>query len=324
MSLAIAFRVTGADAVGVGGVASSGIAEVVRGSRRPVRVLAAFPAAVYLEHDDGLLSLVAADGVAHPNSVALARRLDRSLATFRPGSSGEVGELSVRLSGLEVRVTRWFDPRPRLRPTDPDVLAARAAAATRMAVAQVGPTPGALADRLAVLVASLRGGHGDAAIRAADRLLGLGPGLTPAGDDALAGLFAATPAFVAALPADGAAAPMRGVALTDRVARVAEHVVGRAPAATTAVSAALLRHAARGEVAGPAATVLRALTGPHRDHADADLAAAVRALLAVGSTSGRDLLLGLLAAADLASSAAASAAAAHLVVRATAPTGGRA
>jgi hypothetical protein len=70
-------------------------------------------------------------------------------------------------------------------------------------------------------------------------------------------------------------------------------VADAAPAATTALSASLLRHAAASEVAAPAAAVLAALTG------SGAVVPALDRLLDVGSTSGRDLALGLLAAADL-------------------------
>src|SRR5262249_13546495 len=59
-------------------------------------------------------------------------------------------------------------------------------------------------------------------------LLGRGPGLTPAGDDVLAGLLAGRAAYG---PDDRA---------------LADDICALAPSRTTALSAALLRHAARG------------------------------------------------------------------------------
>ncbi len=53
-----------------------------------------------------------------------------------------------------------------------------------------------------------------------------------------------------------------------------------APARTTALSAALLRHAVAGEVAGPLADLLRALTG------EGSLDRAVEALQRMGASSG--------------------------------------
>jgi hypothetical protein len=105
-------------------------------------------------------------------------------------------------------------------------------------------------------------------------LLGRGPGLTPAGDDVLAGLLIGCLAF--------------GVGSVGLRAAIG----ALAPAQTTALSAALLRHAARGECIGEVAAVTAALLGD----GPADVAAGC--LLGVGHTSGAALLLGLLLAAE--------------------------
>jgi hypothetical protein len=96
------------------------------------------------------------------------------------------------------------------------------------------------------------------------RLLGRGPGLTPLGDDLLAGLLVT-------LSACGSAA------FEPAAAAVRAH----APARTTFVSAALLHHAARGECVPELAAFLDG--GP------------VEALLRVGDTSGAGLAHGVLA-----------------------------
>ncbi len=114
------------------------------------------------------------------------------------------------------------------------------------------------------------------AFAAAERLIGLGPGLTPAGDDALAGFL---------LAATHLCPTSQGPLLT----ALADHVRVRASAGTTALSATLLHHAARGEAAPEAVDVLDALLG------QGDLSGAVARLLRVGHTSGGDLALGLAA-----------------------------
>jgi Protein of unknown function (DUF2877) len=97
-----------------------------------------------------------------------------------------------------------------------------------------------------------------------DALLGAGPGLTPYGDDVLAGALVTLAAL---------GTPVRDF---PRLARVFER--------TTFVSAALLVHAARGECVPQLAAVLTALgTGAP---------APVAALRAVGHTSGAGLLAG--------------------------------
>jgi len=113
------------------------------------------------------------------------------------------------------------------------------------------------------------------------------------------------------------ALPAAGVDVAT-VVEVGARVADRAGDATTALSACMLRHAVRAELAAPAAVLLRALTGTAHPPADprsrvgtapgtpgprsraADpLAAAADHLLEVGSTSGRDLAAGIVAAAEL-------------------------
>ena len=111
------------------------------------------------------------------------------------------------------------------------------------------------------------------------RLLGVGPGLTPAGDDVLAGLFVGLWSF------GQNAEPLR---LT---------VLAGLSAGTTDLSAALLRCAARGESIPQVNQLLRTISEgawPGRlDHAMDDL-------VRVGHTSGTALATGVLAAATMA------------------------
>ncbi|MFE9311980.1 DUF2877 domain-containing protein [Streptomyces sp. NPDC006706] len=125
--------------------------------------------------------------------------------------------------------------------------------------------------------------HGGTAARrcAARALLGLGPGATPSGDDFLCGLLLA--AQVQRRPPDWL------VALA--------HIAAEADRLTPPVSAALLRQAAEGLCIPQVAALLRAAaTG-------GDPSGPVTALLAVGHSSGCDLLHGLCAGARLATRA---------------------
>jgi hypothetical protein len=107
--------------------------------------------------------------------------------------------------------------------------------------------------------------------------LGRGPGLTPAGDDLLAGLLLGL-----------AGSPE----LRDPLAAA---VLRHAPARTTWLSAELLRHAAAGYGVPAAVAVTDAMNG----HGPADaLTRALPPLLAVGHTSGAALARGLLLAAE--------------------------
>src|SRR6266702_548274 len=116
-----------------------------------------------------------------------------------------------------------------------------------------------------------RGGEG-APDEAAASLLGLGPGLTPSGDDFLGGAMIALHAL-----GRGAVA-----------ARLAGWVLPLATARTGAISAAHLACAAAGEASAALHDFLAALLTPGA----AGLAEAVEALAALGHSSGWDMLAG--------------------------------
>jgi hypothetical protein len=115
-------------------------------------------------------------------------------------------------------------------------------------------------------------GAGGSALPAVAQLLGRGPGLTPTGDDVLAG------ALVALCALGSPAASVLGDA-----------VLTAAPEATTTVSAALLTYAARGECIPQMADLVEAIGG-----SEGALPRTAGALLAVGHCSGAGLLHGVL------------------------------
>jgi hypothetical protein len=112
-------------------------------------------------------------------------------------------------------------------------------------------------------------------------LAGLGPGLTPAGDDVLAGFAAVMALLSARISADGTS---RG--------HVAEVIAAVARPRTTMLSGVLLEYAAVGEVAEQLGELLLMLALP-AEESEAVLHAADK-LLAFGGTSGSDTLLGVL------------------------------
>jgi hypothetical protein len=117
--------------------------------------------------------------------------------------------------------------------------------------------------------------------RAARRLAGLGPGLTPSGDDLLAG-------FVAAWTLLGAALGL-GAAARERVPAA---VLAGAESRASALGRAWLRHASRGELLEPMTRLVAAMLAPE----PGDLEAATRGALAVGASSGTDWMVGFLLA----------------------------
>jgi hypothetical protein len=121
-----------------------------------------------------------------------------------------------------------------------------------------------------------------AGVEAAARgLAGLGPGLTPSGDDALGGFVGVIALLSSQLSDD--AVPRN---------RLASLIANTARPRTTMLSATLLAHAARGELAEHVGELLTALTLP-LEHSEAVLRAADH-VLAYGACSGGDTLLGLL------------------------------
>jgi hypothetical protein len=144
--------------------------------------------------------------------------------------------------------------------------------------------PGRVRRHLAVFARAAWASDYVAAERAAGALVGLGPGLTPAADDALGGLLAAARFLARALGVD----PRTWRALGRRVRRVAH---GR----TTAVSEALLGCATIGAVGETAGRLLLSLGAAE----PAPLQQALGDLLRLGHTSGGDTALGVLLGARL-------------------------
>jgi hypothetical protein len=159
------------------------------------------------------------------------------------------------LAGLLGHLDRLLSAAPGRPPETLDVLAAAA-------------WPG-----VALLLRAWRSNRPARAARAAARLVGLGPGLTPSGDDLLAGFM------VAGLGDLSAGARERNQA-------VLEAAVGR----TSDLGFARLRYAAEGELDGRSVRTLDALVAGR----PFDVEAATTDLLAYGHSSGVDTLVGLL------------------------------
>jgi len=283
----MAAAITEATPAVVGASAPADLHALLAGPVRAAEPLAVLPAAVYLDVGDDVLAVVASDALHLPNALVVGRPaarapwlpLDRSLRAT-------VGAGVVTLGPLVVRPTRWR----RTTPVGP-------LPATGLAVG-VRDLRAALAVARPQLPAVLRGavedleqaagpgatqGQPGARVKAcADRLLGLGPGLTPAGDDVLAGLM------VGWLHLRG----RRGPATQALAAPLGAHVVATATARTTALSAALLRRAATGAAVDEVHAVLRAVAS------GAGVDVAVARLLTVGHTSGVALAHGLRVAAE--------------------------
>jgi hypothetical protein len=213
----------------------------LRGASGEAEVLASFPKAVYVATPAGIAALVAPGVGPGPLHVLLD--------TTPTPEAGHVG-----LGGVPI----WRGALP-----DPGSLAA----AVPLVLEVLAPVAGSHlvpAERAAAAVLAL--GEGDL-LEVAARLGGAGPGLTPAGDDALGGILFA-------LGAMGCNADLVAVARQVR---------------TTAISGAFLLWAARGQALGPVHDLLAAAVAGDVPAARS----AARLLRHVGHSSGADFAQGL-------------------------------
>lgn len=266
-------------------------ARIAHSGRRNGRVHSVFRSAVNLTMADDLVTIVPDEDGGLPNGILVAARPDFRTLGVRVGMAVEIDAAMVRVPDgrLAIRLDGARPWSPRIPVTDgrdwpfrsPAVhaIARRHVRATDTAATTAGlmAIPPAR-ERLAALRRAIVRTDRAAAAVAARALVGLGPGLTPSGDDALAGIEAALGAL--GHPAAGFLA----TALDDVTER------------TTAVSAALLRHAARGEFSERIHRLLAALL----DGDDAGLPMAIEGAVAWGATSGRDCLIGVLSGLDAA------------------------
>ncbi len=220
------------------------------------RVRAVFRRAIHLHLDPGGL-LVVVDGDAPPGPLHL--RVD-TLPAVAAGDGVALagGRLHLGRRSVDVRAVPAWTP-----PALPSVFSRPGTAALaggRRRSALAGRDD--LVDRVRDL---LRVGDLGGAARV---LGGWGPGLTPAGDDVLAGIV---------LTLHGLGVP------EDRLRAAVDRV------RSTDLAVACLRWAARGQCIEPAHAVLAAVSGRDPDR----LAAAEARLGAHGATSGADLLFGI-------------------------------
>ena len=227
------------------------VRDLLVGPVRRASVVATGPMATYLDVDGRFLAVVAAGGVRLPCAVMLG-----------PGVRPPVGP-DVVVGDDHIVAASWFDPRVRVGPVEPCAVE-RLAAELRSRPGGDPLLPADAADRLAT---ALGGDELDAVVAG---LVGRGSGLTPAGDDLLAGALAALRALGSGAAADHLAAAVRT----------------SAPGRTTRLSVALLEAAAVGAIIPEAESVLRALARPTPPDG-------LDGLVGVGHTSGWHLAAGI-------------------------------
>ncbi len=227
-------------------------------------VIASFPQAVYATLARGLLVLVAPS--AHPGPLYLV--LDASPPQVDPGTTVRAGLGHLDVGGVGIGLRSAVTWSGRLPPPDQlsgaaDLLAAAAGHLAAGSALHGDPS------RKRAARARSRLHAGDLAGTVA-LLAGLGPGLTPAGDDALAGVLLVR----RALGGEEAEPALVEVAAT---------------AKTTSIAGAFMSWAARGQALSPAHDLLAAAARGDRKACDA----ACASLAGIGETSGADFALGL-------------------------------
>ena len=243
---------------GVPVAAPAALRDLLGGPARTAVVRGVFPTAVYLDTGDDVVALVTADALRLPCALVLAApRSSRPFATIQPADVTTVGAGAVTVEDQQFLVRRWWRPAP-VRPLHP------------------GPRLAARADALEALLPPLPAElPTDRRSWRPSTLVGLGPGLTPAGDDVLAAMLLT----LSAVPGTTTVVSALVAATSPLLTR------------TTALSATLLRHAGAGRGIPEVARLVDALAG------DGDLAAPAARLVAVGHSSGTALAHGVLAAA---------------------------
>jgi hypothetical protein len=270
-----------------------------------IRVQSVYRSVINLATSDGLLTVGSADAGALPNGIQVDFGDDLRRLGVQVGMAVHASRHHVRVpeASLEIRLDGAPQWSPRLRYSNaaasPAALHWRrrrsgtwANAATCASNGGFGPLlrrdrddrhgsaiSEVAAPILATLVRTLSRGDAGTAADTAAGLIGLGPGLTPSGDDALVGIEASLHAL---------GSPMAGF-----TAGALDHVEDR----TTSVAATLLRHAARGETAERIHMLMGALVGTD----DSAVATALQRAVAWGATSGTDCLFGVLVGLDVAS-----------------------
>ena len=268
-----------------------------------LRVQSVYRSVVNITTADGLLTVASPEGGGLPNGILADLGPDWRAIGLYPGMVVSACAASIRVpdAGLEIQfdaASRWS---PRLQSSAEAAYSAAARWSRRTAaawtIAQARTSAGGfgalLGDDvsydpagilgvarpiLSELVVALEAGDRILAAELATRLIGLGPGLTPSGDDVLVGIEAALHAR---------ARPSAGF-----LALAMDAVEER----TTELAATLLRHAAAGEFAERLHTLLTALLGSD----DEAIPTAIDRAVAWGATSGTDCLLGVLIGLDVA------------------------
>lgn len=257
--------------------------------QNPLVVSAVFDRAWHLVDTEGMVLTVSTAPYDGPMGIRVEGHLP---AAMRPGRVARVDASALTIGAVRIELAgarEWRGERIEVPPIDREAM--RRDLQRIAGLVTVGHV---LSPRLAMLEAALESGEEEELRDAVRRLIGLGPGLTPAGDDVLCGVMTGLHVFGRRLVAGAVrdpSGPRRAEALRyagrmrrtrDRlVAVVTEEMHGR----TTALSRTLLLWAGRGVAVQPVLDVLWIL-GSGGSVEDLETVAAI------GHTSGLDMLIG--------------------------------
>jgi len=246
-------------------VASTALQPLLTRPERSGTLLGVSEHAAWIGIDDEVIVLSDREAVRLPNAVELAvnevgRWIDRDDAV-------SLGDGIISVGQLTAVCRRWFDPRPALGKCPTPVLRRNLQGLSEMTeVPDYRELRDAFADR-----------DTDAILEGAVALLGKGEGLTPEGDDVLAGALASHLLLAGAVDRE-----------ISYLGALIQPLTDLSRTRTTSFSAALIRQALVGRVSLPFAGLLHALTGR------GDLIPSAERLLAVGHSSGPALAAGVL------------------------------
>ncbi len=267
--------------VEVGGIASLAVRDLLHGPYQAGQLLAVVQGTVIAEfpgapREPRVIVISAPDAVRLPNAIiasipagimtgnmttnaaptsaaAPTTKTTKVARAIRPPGFASVGGGAIRIGGLTVRARRWWDPSPVFGPLSRGRLDQGAAVLSRMC-GQATPGP-ALADHDSSKTLAVCCANGDlaGAVEQAERMVGLGAGIVPAGDSVLCGLLIALRLLGGAIPGG-----TRAVWLADWLSAA---VTNYASERTTPLAASLLHCAARGQAPAEVAAVLHGVAG---------------------------------------------------------------
>jgi hypothetical protein len=260
------------------GVASLAVRDVLRGPRRPGKVLATLPHAIYLEFSD-VVPEPRVIAISPPDALRLPNAIITGPWEARTSADCWVGEDRVLACGLDIRIMRWWDPSPVFGPLSRARLDHGCSVLARLCAAAEDTQSLADHDGPVQLAACCASGDLAGAVEAVDHLVGLGPGLVPSGDSMVSGVLLALRLLGGAISGG-----TRAVWLANWLSASATCYAAQR---TTTLAASLLHCAANGQAAAEVSAVLLGMAGLE------PLEPAAAKLLAAGQ--GADLAWGLVA-----------------------------